>query len=111
MILQPQAQRRIVVDAVLFAFEPAVPPAHAFLQEADGRPGNAALRIEMAPGTGDALDVRALQILDQAGDRGRVAVGPAADGEDGASELAVVLAHRAVLPEGVAPLVLQPEGG
>ncbi len=67
--------------------------------------------IEMAPGTGDALHVRALEIFHQAEYGGGVAVGPAADGEDGAGELAVILADRAMLPEGVAPLMLQPEGG
>ena len=50
-----------------------------------------------------------LQILDQAEDGGGIAVGPAADREHRAFDRAVVLADRAMLPEGVAALMLQPE--
>ena len=62
----------------------------------------------MAPGSGDALAVRPVEILHQPEHRRRVAVGPAADREDGGLQLAVVLADRAMLPECVAALMLQP---
>ena len=37
----------------LGAFEPTIPPAHGFLQEADGRPGQAVMGIEMRPRPND----------------------------------------------------------
>ena len=52
---------------------------------------------------------RALQAFEQARHGVGIAVGPAADRVDRALDRAVVLAHRAVAPEVVAPLVLQPE--
>ncbi len=108
VILQPEAQRRVLLHAGIDALQPAVPPALAFLQEADGRAGNAAIGIQMAPGPGDALAIRPVEVLHQPEHRRRIAVGPAADREDGGLQLAVILADRAMPPEGVAALMLQP---
>ena len=66
------------------------------------------MRIGMRPRADQAL-ARHAQSLEQARDGVGIAVGPAADGVDGALDRGVVLAHRAVPPVGVAPLVAQPE--
>ena len=57
----------------------------------------------------DQPAARHRQMLEQARDGVGVAVGPAADREDRALDRGVVLAHRAVPPIGVAPLVPQPQ--
>ena len=84
-----------------------VPPAQAFLQEADARARLGEMRIAVRPRPDQPL-LRAGEAGEQPRDGVGVAVGPAADGIDGAGDVGVVLAHRAVLPERVAALVLQP---
>ena len=108
VLLHPDAQRRLVHDAGVDAAQPLVPPAHRLLQKADRRAGHAVVRKEVRPRPDQAL-LRALQAREQARDRVRVAVRPAADRIDRAADGAVVLADRAVLPVVVAPLVLHPE--
>ncbi len=65
------------------------------------------MRVLVRPGT-DQAESGAWQVLDQSKDRAAIAIGPAAHGEDGGLDPGVVLADRAVLPERVAALVLQP---
>ena len=57
-LLQEEAQRRIAVNAGLLALQPTVPPALALLQEADGRPWDANMRILMSPWTSNPLGSR-----------------------------------------------------
>src|SRR5215475_6972947 len=97
-VLQPEPQLRVVLDAVLLVLQPAIPPAHGLLQETDGRGGDTAMRIEMAPGADDPL-ARAAQILGEVEHRRGIAVGPAAHRHHRALDRAVILADRAMLPE------------
>ena len=103
----PGAQHRLVHDARRLALQPVVPPAQHLLQEADLRAGLGEVRIGMRPRPDQAL-ARHVEMFQQARDGVGVAVGPAADGEDRTFDRAEILAHRAVPPVGVAPLVLQP---
>ncbi len=107
VILQEEAQRRLVHDAGIDALQPLVPPAGFFGQPVDGRAGFADMWILVRPRPDDALG-RAGQILDQPEHGSAIAVGPAADGVDGDLDIRIILADRAVLPEGVAGLMLQP---
>ena len=98
---------RLVVDAVRLALEPAVPPAHGLRQEPDRRARVAVVRVGVRPRADQAL-VEAGMRGEDAEDRAAVRVGPAADHVHGAGDRAGVLAHRAVLPVGVPPLVREP---
>ena len=103
----PGAQHRLVHDARRLALQPMVPPAQHLLQEADLRAGLGEVRIGVRPRPDQAL-ARHVETFQQARDGVGVAIGPAADGEDRTLDRAEILAHRAVPPVGVAPLVLQP---
>ena len=70
--------------------------------------GHAAMGIEMAPGPDQAF-ARHLQVLDQIENRGGIAIGPAADRQHRTLDGAVILADRAMAPEIVAALVIEPE--
>ncbi len=70
-------------------------------------PGQPVVRVEVPPRADQALP-RPLVAGQEAQDRVRVAVGPAADHVDRAADRAVVLADRALLPELVAALVREP---
>ena len=80
-VLHPSAEGRLLLDAVLLALEPVVPPAQALLKEADLRARDGEVRILCAHGPISALS-RARQALQQPRHRVRVAVRPAADGVD-----------------------------
>ena len=70
-------------------------------------PGSAKCGIFVRPGADQAL-LRAAQAREQPRDRVGVAVRPAADRIHRALDGGEILAHRAVLPERVAPLMPQP---
>src|SRR5213595_20849 len=91
MVLEPDTDGRVLVDAAVFAFQILIPPAHALLQEADGRARHAALRLFVAPWPDQALAWR-LEVLDQPQHRPGIAVEPAADCKDRAFDGAPVLA-------------------
>ncbi len=103
----PRAQHRLVHHAGVDALQPMIPPPQRLLQEADLRTGERDMRIGMRPGPDETL-ARHRQVFEQTRDRIGVAVGPAADREDRTLDRAVILAHRAVLPVVVAPLMPQP---
>ena len=86
-----------------------VPPAHGFLQVADGGPRHAVVRIDVTPGTNDA-EPRDFESLEQPGNRVRITVGPAADGKHRTGDGAEVHTHGAMLPVVVETLVLEPQG-
>src|SRR3546814_7312872 len=104
---QPQPHGRVVLDAGILVLEPAIPPALAFLEEADCRARDASLRFLVSPRSDQALAGR-LQVLDQPQYRRGVAIEPAADSEDRAGDGRVVLADRSVLPEIITTLMLEP---
>ena len=87
-----------------------VPPAQAFLQEADRRPRHDVVRPGVRPRAYQSL-ARTRQAGHEARDGVAVAVGPAADGVDGGLDGGEVLAHRAVLPVRVAALMAEPRLG
>ena len=71
-------------------------------------PGLAVLRIEMRPGSNHP-EPRDRQTFEQTGDGVGVGVGPTADNEHRALDSREILAHGAVPPVGVAPLMPQPQ--
>ena len=107
--LHPDAQHGLVHDPGRLALQPVVPPAQRFLKEPDGRPGHAEMRILVRPGPDQPL-ARYVEPRQQAENGVAIAVGPAADGVHGAADAREVLADRAVLPVGIATLMLQPLG-
>ena len=94
-----RARRRVL--------EPGVPPAKGELEEAHRRPGQRHVGVAMRPLADEAV-ARPAEPLHQARDRVGVAVRPAAHREDRALDRREVLAHGALLPEGVPPLVTEP---
>src|SRR5690349_3626424 len=107
-ILEPEPQRRIPLNARRLSFQPTIPPTDAFLEKADRRARHPPMGIEMAPGAYQALTGNR-EIFHEAEHSGRIAIGPAADAQHGTSDRRVVLAHRAMAPEGIAALMLEPE--
>ncbi len=105
--VHPDAKHGLVHDAVVGALQPVIPPAQRLLQEARVRSGRRLVRILVAPRADQRLAGHR-QAGQQARHRIGVGVGPAADGEDGTFDGRIVLADRAVFPEFVAALVLQP---
>ena len=106
-LLDPGAQHRLGHDAGVDALQPVVEPAGHLLQEADGGLGRPRLRPGVRPRADQAL-AGAGQAFQQSRDRVGVAVGPAADRVHRGLDVGVVLAHRALLPVGVAALMAQP---
>ena len=106
-VLHPGAEHRLVHDPRVDALQPVVPPAHALLEEADARPGKRVVGERVRPRADEAL-ARNGESFKHPRHRVRVAVDPAADRVDGDVDRGVVLADRAVLPVGVAPLVPEP---
>ena len=80
------------------------------LEEADRGTGHALVRVGVTPGPDEAAARRA-ESREQARDRVRVGVGPAAHRVHGARDRGVVLADRALAPVVVAQRVAQPAHG
>ena len=106
-VLQPGRQHRLVVEPVRHALEPAVEEAHALAERAHGRSRDAVHRVVVPPGP-DQAAARHVQVLEQAQDGVRVAVGPAADRQHGTADGGVVLAGGAVPPVVVPALMREP---
>jgi hypothetical protein len=101
----PGDQVRIAFDPGVLAAQPAVEPAQAFLQEADGGARHAEVRVAVTPGADQRLGGR-LDILHRLGHRADVgAIGPAADGENRRLDLRPIACARA--PVVVVGLVLE----
>src|SRR3546814_2977357 len=100
---------RLLHHAGVDALEPLIPPAQRFLEEADPRLGHGEMRVFVHPGPDQPL-LRAGEIGQHAWHRVGIAVAPAADGIDRGRDRRIVLADRAMLPELVASLMLQPVG-
>ena len=108
-LLHVREQRRLVEEAVLLPLQRGAEEAHELLQEADRRPGRAVLGRAVAPRPDQPAHPPG-HGLEHAQHRVAVAVGPAADREHVAVELARALARRADLPVVVAALVREPGG-
>src|SRR5690242_12663610 len=104
-VRHPCTQHRLAHYAGIDILKPMIPPSQRLLQKADLRARQPNVRIGMCPGADQAL-ARYCQMREQARNGIRIAVGPAADSVNRASECAVVLAYRAVLPIVVSPLVV-----
>ena len=104
------AKRRVLLDAGLRAFEPAVPPAQRLLQKADARFGHGKVRVLMRPRADDALH-RALHRSHQTRHRIGIGVVPAAKSQYRRFDGTNVFVHRTALPISVAVRVLQPVDG
>ena len=103
----PEPLARVVFDAGLDPFQPAVPPPKRLLQKADARFGPGVMRILVDPGADDGLR-RTVEIAHQS--RGRVAIPvmPAANRQNGNINRAEILADRPVFPIGIPPLMAEP---
>src|SRR5215510_140184 len=99
----PRAQHGLIHHAGIDALEPIIPPPQRLLQETDLRAGPRKMRITMGPRSDETL-ARYRQPLEQAWNCIRVAIGPTADGVDGALDRRVILADRSMLPIRIAPL-------
>ena len=106
-LLHPDAEGGLVHDPGVLALEPLVPPAQALLEEADRRSGLDLVRERVRPRADQALRGR-FESGQEPQNRLGVAVRPAADRVDGATDRAEVLADRALLPVVVTPLVAEP---
>ena len=106
-LAHPGAQHRLVHRPVVDALQPVVEPAHDLGEEVVAGSRHAEVRVGVGPRP-DHRTARDGQPGQQARDRVRIAVEPAADGEDGDLDRRVVLAHRPVPPEVVTPLVAEP---
>ncbi len=107
VVLHEETQHGLVHDAGVAALEPVVPPAQRLLQPADGGAGHADMRVFVRPGADEAL-ARAREIFAEAEDGATVSVGPARDRIDRHLDRRIILADRAMPPEGVAALMLEP---
>src|SRR5262249_59875040 len=86
---------------------PIRPPLVGVLEEAVRAPGEPRGGVAMPP-LADQPPPRGRESAQEPRDRVRVGVEPPAHREDGAPDRVVVLAHRSLLPEVVAPLVAEP---
>ena len=66
------------------------------------------MRIDVAPGA-DHAATGYREVLEHARNRVRIAVGPAAEGQDRAGDGGIIFLHRAVFPIGIIALVRGPE--
>src|SRR5262245_66667639 len=88
--LHPDPQHRLGHNAGVGALQPVIPPAKRLLQESDGRTRHAVVRVEMGPGSDEAL-ARSAEPGQEPGNRAAVGIGPTADGMHSAGYGAVVL--------------------
>ncbi|CAH0326404.1 hypothetical protein SRABI106_04642 [Rahnella aquatilis] len=107
-VLQPGLDHRACHRAVVFAFQPVIPPAHGFLQETDRRFRRAILRIDMRPRTENGAAWH-FQIVHQAEHCIAVGICPAADGHHRTLNGGPVFAHRTMLPVCVAQRMFHPQ--
>ena len=107
-ILDIGAQHRLFHDAVILAFQPMIPPALRFLQKADRRARNTILRIDMRP-RADNAEPRNLESGKKARQCIGVCIRPTAGDHDRNIDCIPILTNGAMLPIGIAPLVIEPE--
>ncbi len=111
-LLEPHPHVGVGDDAGVDAAQPVVPPAGSLLEEADGRPRHAVLGVRVTPRPDDPLAGRAggTEPLDELEHRSGVAVRPAAHREHRDLDRREILDHRAVTPELIAVLMIEPCG-
>ena len=106
-LLHPYAQQGIVVHPGVLTLQPAVPPAQALLLKADRWARLGIVGKGVRPRS-DQPPAGRIERPDEPEHGIGVAIGPTADRVHRALDRRRVLAHRALLPVGVAPLVAHP---
>ena len=106
-VLHPNAVHGLVHHAGVDALHPMIAPAHHLLQPADFGLHGHILRERMRPRP-DQTQPWPRQARQQARHSFGIIVGPPADGINRNGDGRVILADRALLPIGIAALMLQP---
>ncbi len=110
IVLQPNANGRLIHDPGIHTLEPLVPPTHGLLQEGHGRPRDAFVRHRVPPRP-DQTQPRYPQVLQETRDCVGVGVGPTAHHKHRAFHGTVILGYRPVLPELITQLMGNPVAG
>ena len=106
-VVHPGPDHGLAVDARVLVLQPPVPPPEALLQKAGIGRRQGLVGVLVAP-RADPRPPRHAQARHQPEGGVRVGVRPSSNRKDRAGDGGEVLAHRAMLPEGVAALVAEP---